>query len=324
MNSPSPLPGLSREFANRLNRSNSRCCSSPGMPGACVGDGDRDPRLVPVRPRSSIGVPGRRELDRVRQQVGDARPTCDARRRAPAPSPMTGFARVRRRPRRARRRSPDRRPRRRRSRSRSSSSWPDSMRITDIRSSTSSPITAARAAIRVQVLELGRFGHLGPVLAQQLGQALDDAERAHAGRGRRSRTRRCASGRARADAPPPRARARARRGGRPRCACGRSGRVVTLAKPRWLPSAEWSTVMTTLAQNRVPSLRRRHPSVSTPARFECDAQQLVGLDRCGRRRTGRTARSGDRSPRRLDTPSGVPPPRFQLATRPSGSRRKIA
>ena len=50
---------------------------------------------------------------------------------------------------------------------------------------------------------------------------------------------------------------------------------VTLAKPRSLPSASSTAVMTTLAQNRVPSLRTRQPSSSNRPSRGGDAQLVL-------------------------------------------------
>ena len=51
---------------------------------------------------------------------------------------------------------------------------------------------------------------------------------------------------------------------------------MTFAKPRWLPSGPCSDVMTTSAQNRVPSFRTRQPSLCHRPRVERRRQPCLG------------------------------------------------
>ena len=79
---------------------------------------------------------------------------------------------------------------------------------------------------------------------------------------------------------------------------------VTLAKPRCVPSAPRSDVITTFAQKREPSLRTRHPSVSN--RPFSNAADVAARDAVAHDPPAcRSARSAGPGSRRRDSPSVV-------------------
>ena len=99
---------------------------------------------------------------------------------------------------------------------------------------------------------------------------------------------------------------------------------VILAKPRSWPSVSWRAVMCAWAQNRVPSLRTRHPSsfVAAASRARASARPRdVAFDvfRSCEARDVRSRGSGGRDSRRRSARRA-----FQLTTWPSRSRMKIA